>query len=249
MGNNKWLYVDIPLMDYEEARALQLEIVHARMNATIDRNVVLSLEHPSVFTLGRRGERTHLKVSESFLTARGVPIVHVERGGDITYHGPGQLVVYPILYLGKEGLRVNEYVTGLEEVMIRSAGDFGIKSERDPRNRGVWVGNNKLGSIGIAIRHGISFHGFAFNVNLALEPFTWIDPCGLQEIGMTSLERELSRKVSIDKVREVVRSHMENVFRVGLELINLGELRMLLKERQGFRESKNEDVYDPFYRS
>jgi lipoate-protein ligase B len=226
------MFVESPLMDYEEARALQLEIVHARKNATIDRNVVLSLEHPSVFTLGRRGERDHLKVSESFLRAKGVPIVHVERGGDITYHGPGQLVVYPILYLGKEGLRVNEYVTRLEEVMIRSAGDFGLKSERDPRNRGVWVGNNKLGSIGIAIRHGISFHGFAFNVNLAMGPFTWIHPCGLQEIGMTSLERELSRKVSMENVRDAVRTHMEAVFRVELELISPEELRVFLKERE-----------------
>ncbi len=229
MDKKKWLYVDIPLMAYEEARELQLEIVHAKKHATIGRNVVLFLEHPSVFTLGRRGERNHLKVTEAFLESKGVPIVHVERGGDITYHGHGQLVVYPIIVLGKEGLGVKEYVTGLEEVMIRAAGDFGIKSERDPRNRGAWVGNNKLGSIGIAIRHGISFHGFAFNVNLAMEPFTWIHPCGLQEIGMTSFERELSRKVPMGEVRDVVRSHMEDIFRVELELINLGELRTLLE--------------------
>ena len=230
MSNKKWLYVDIPLMAYEEARELQLEIVQARKHTTFDRNVVLFLEHPSVFTLGRRGERGHLKVTEAFLKSKGVPIVHVERGGDITYHGHGQLVVYPIIYLGKEGLGVKEYVTGLEEVMIRSAGDFGIKSERDPRNRGVWIGNNKLGSIGIAIRHGISFHGFAFNVNLAMEPFTWINPCGLQEIGMTSLERELSGKMPMEEVRDAVRSHMENIFEVELELVNLEKLRMLLKE-------------------
>jgi lipoate-protein ligase B len=230
MMGKKWLYVDIPLMAYEEARGLQLEIVQARKHTTFARNVVLFLEHPSVFTLGRRGERSHLKVTEAFLKSKGVPIVHVERGGDITYHGPGQLVVYPIIYLGKEGLGVKEYVTGLEEVMIRSAGDFGIKSERDSRNRGVWVGNNKLGSIGIAIRHGISFHGFAFNINLAMEPFTWIDPCGLQEIGMTSLQRELSQEVPTGEVREVVRSHMKDIFAVDLELINLVKLRTLLKE-------------------
>ena len=216
-------------MDYEEARALQLEIVKARKNATIDRNVVLSLEHPSVFTLGRRGDRSHLKVSEPFLKAKGIPVVHVERGGDITYHGPGQLVVYPILSLKKEGFGVNEYVTGLEEVMIRSAEDFGIKSERDPRNRGVWVGNNKLGSIGIAIRHGISFHGLAFNVNLSMEPFTWIHPCGLQEIGMTSLERELSRKVPMEKVRDTFGTHMESVFRIKLERISPEGLTDLLR--------------------
>jgi lipoate-protein ligase B len=230
MSKNTWLYVDIPLMAYDEARELQLEIVDAKRHATIDRNVILFLEHPSVFTLGRRGERSHLKVTEAFLESKGVPVVHVERGGDITYHGHGQLVVYPIITLRKESLGVKEFVTGLEEAMIRSAGDFGIRSERDPRNRGTWVGNNKLGSIGIAIRHGISFHGFAFNVSLAMEPFTWINPCGLQEIGMTSLEKELSRKVPMGEVREIVRSHMEDIFKVELESIDLRELRGQIKK-------------------
>lgn len=229
MGKNKWLYVDIPLMIYNKARELQLKTVRARRNATIDTNVVLSLEHPSVFTLGRRGDRNHLKVTEAFLSAKGVALVHVERGGDITFHGPGQLVVYPIIRLGEAGLRVHEYVTGLEEVMIRSAEDFGVDSGRDPRNRGVWVGNNKLGSIGVAIRHGISFHGFAFNVNPAMEPFTWIHPCGLQEIGMTSLEKELSEKVPMVDVRDVVRSHMETVFGFESELISLGDLSVRLQ--------------------
>ena len=233
MDKHKWLYVDIPLMDYEEARELQLEIVEARRHAAIDRNVVLFLEHPSVFTLGRRGERNHLNVTEAFLKSKGLPIIHVERGGDITYHGQGQLVVYPIILLGKDGLGVKEYVTGLEEVMLKSAGDFGVKSGRDPRNRGVWVGNNKLGSIGIAIRHGISFHGFAFNVNLVLEPFTWIHPCGLQEIGMTSLEKELRHMVPMGEVREVARANMEDIFGVELKLIKLGELGTLInKERE-----------------
>lgn len=215
-------------MAYEEGRALQLEIVQARSHGTIDRDVVLFTEHLSVFTLGRRGELKHLNVTEAFLKSRGVPVVHVERGGDITYHGEGQLVVYPIIRLMKDGLGVREYVTRLEEVMIRSAGDFGVISGRDPRNRGAWVGNNKLGSIGIAIRHGISFHGFAFNVNLALEPFTWIHPCGLRKIGMTSIEKELAHKVPMAEVREVVRTHMEDIFEVDLVLTRQGALRELL---------------------
>jgi lipoyl(octanoyl) transferase len=231
MGDKRWLYVDIPLMVYEEARSLQLEMISAKRHATLKRNVILSLEHPSVFTLGRRGDRNHLKVTEAFLRAKRVPIVHVERGGDITYHGPGQLVVYPIINLGKAGLRVHDYVTRLEEVMIRSSWDFGVTSGRDPRNRGVWVGNNKLGSIGIAIRHGISFHGFAFNVNLTMEPFTWIHPCGLQEVGMTSLEKELSQKVPMEEVRDTVRAHMKAVFGFESESISLGNLQTLLKKR------------------
>ena len=231
MVNNKWFYVDIPLMVYEDARSLQLETVSARRHAILDKNVILSMEHPPVFTLGRRGDRNHLKVTEAFLQAKSVPIVHVERGGDITYHGPGQLVVYPIINLGKAGLRVHDYVTRLEEVMIRSAAEYGVKSGRDPRNRGVWVGNNKLGSVGIAIRHGISFHGFAFNVNLSMEPFTWINPCGLKEIGMTSLEKELSQKVPMEGVRDSVRAHMEAVFGFESESIGLGTLQVFLKKR------------------
>jgi len=231
-GGKKWFCVDIPLIEYQEAWSLQAEIVLAIKDKTIDRNVVLFLEHPSVFTLGRRGGRNNLNVSEAFLESQGIPLVHVERGGDITYHGPGQLVAYPVLDLRGAGLDVVGHVTKLEDVMIRTARDFGVKAERNPLNRGVWVGNNKLGSIGIAIRRGITFHGFALNVNLTMEPFTWIQPCGLQGIGMTSLGRELVTDVSMRKARERARSHMEAVFGVALETIGLEELRAKFKSKR-----------------
>jgi lipoate-protein ligase B len=229
-GSDKaWLCADLPVVGYGEAWDLQTDLVAARKDRTINRNVILLLEHPSVFTLGRRGGLDDLTVSEAFLNKEGISIIQVERGGHITYHGPGQLVMYPIIDLRRSRMKVADYVESLEEVMIRTAADWGIRAERNPMNRGVWVGNKKLGSIGIAIRQGICFHGAAFNVNVSLKPFGWINPCGLQGIGVTSMERELSRKVSVNKIRETLKHHFGAVFGVNLVATSLSELQDLLK--------------------
>lgn len=205
------------MIEYKEAWDLQVRLVSARKDRDIDKDIVLLLEHPPVFTLGRRGGRENLSVSEDFLKREGISVFQVERGGNITFHGPGQLIVYPIIDLNEARLGVTDYVERLEEVMILVAADWGIRSQRNPLNRGVWVANKKLGSIGIAIRKGISFHGAALNVNLSLRPFSWINPCGLQGIGMTSLEQELGQRLSMDQVRLGVKRHMERVF--GVELV------------------------------
>lgn len=220
MRPETWLCADLPRMDYGKALGLQRDLVAARKAGLLPVDLLLLLEHGPVFTLGRRGGREHLAVSEDFLRERGIPLVHVERGGDITFHGPGQLVGYPILDLRANCLTVPDYVERLEEVMIRTADHWGVRAGRNPLNRGVWVGKAKLGSIGIAIRRGISFHGFAFNVNLALEPFSWIHPCGLAGIEMTSLERELSRELSLSEVREEMKQNLSAVFAVDLEPLN-----------------------------
>jgi len=224
LKQNQWLLVELPATEYTKAWDLQNNLVGARKDGVIDKDIVLLLEHPPVFTLGRRGGLKNLTVSEDSLKKAGIPVIHVERGGDITFHGPGQVVMYPIIDLRAARLGVIDYVGLLEEVMIRTASDWGIGAERNPLNRGVWVGNNKLGSIGIAIRHGISFHGMAFNVNLSLKPFGWINPCGLQNIGITSMERELSRKVSMDKVREDIKRHVEAVFSIELVMTDLTQI-------------------------
>lgn len=220
----KWLCIDVQAMGYTEAWNLQGRLVAARKDKTIDTNVILFLEHPPIFTLGSRGGLKNLTVSESFLARAGIPVIQVERGGDITFHGPGQLVVYPIIDLRRVRLTVVDYIENLEQIMIRTAADWGINAARHPMNRGVWVGNNKLGSIGIAIRRGIAFHGMALNVNLSLRPFGWINPCGLQDIRMTSMERELSEKVSMNQVRQCVKYHLEAVFGVELVMTHLWEL-------------------------
>jgi lipoate-protein ligase B len=223
------LCIDIPAMDYGEAWNLQGRLVTARKDRIIDTNVILLLEHPPIFTLGSRGGLNNLTVSENFLKKAGVPVIQVERGGDITFHGPGQLVVYPIIDLHGARLPVVDYIENLEEVMIRTAADWGIKAIRHPMNRGVWVGNNKLGSVGIAIRRGIAFHGMALNVNLSLKPFGWINPCGLQDTRMTSMEQELCRKVPMNQVRRSVKEHLEAVFSVELLMTGLRELQSHLE--------------------
>jgi len=216
-SGEKWLFVDLGLLDYREAWSLQKRLVDARKDDVLKTDVVLLLEHPPVFTLGRRGGLANLKVTETFLASRNIPLVHVERGGDITYHGPGQLVLYPIVHLRSAGLGVLPFVEGLEEVMIRSVGDWGIRAARNPLNRGAWVGQKKIGSIGIAVRRSVSFHGLALNVNTDLDPFTWVNPCGLHGIMITSMKRILGKKIPMEDMKDAAKRHVEKVFGVRLE--------------------------------
>jgi len=226
--DTEWFCVDLPTMAYTEAWTLQGRLVAARKKTALDTDLVLLLEHPPVFTLGRRGGLNNLKVSKASLKAAGIPVIQVERGGDITFHGPGQLIMYPILDLQKARLTVTDYVKSLEEIMIRLGRDYGVEAERNPRNRGVWVGARKLGSIGVAIRKGISFHGMALNVNPSLEPFQWIHPCGLQDVGITSIAEEGTIDVSVDQARHRIREHIETVFHVKLVTLGWSELQTLL---------------------
>lgn len=222
-----WLYFDLGLMDYHEARDLQLKAVNARLDRTLDSELVLFLEHPPVFTLGRRGGLDNLNVPKTFLDAQRISIIHVERGGDITYHGPGQLIVYPIVDLRAAGWKVVDFVGALEEVMIRTVADWGINAERNPLNRGAWVGLSKIGSIGIAVRHSITFHGVALNVNTVLEPFSWVHPCGLEGVSVVSMQQMVGREIPMDDVRLAARKHMERVFRITLLPATLQEVQNL----------------------
>jgi lipoate-protein ligase B len=217
--------VDLGLIDYNEAWKLQSDLVSARVAGTLDRDIILFLEHPAVFTLGRRGGLDHLLVSREFLQKSGIPIVHVERGGNITFHGPGQLVAYPIIDFRSRRIGVEAYVEALEDVMLRTARAWNIAAQRNPANRGIWVGNSKMGSIGIAIRRGFSFHGLALNVNVDLTPFDWIQPCGLKGVCMTSMQRELKRKLSMDDVCNVLKAHLESALNVKLDTTDLSRLQ------------------------
>lgn len=219
-----WLSADLGLTPYGPVHGLQTALVEARRTGALQRNTVLFLEHEPVFTLGRRGGRDHLRVTTRFLEGAGVPLVHVERGGDVTYHGPGQLVVYPIVHLSSARLEVVTFVERLEEVMIRTARDAGVEAVRSPRNRGVWAGWRKLGSVGIAVRRGVSFHGLALNVNPDLTPFEWIHPCGLQGVAMTSLALEGAEAATPDLVGPMLRRRVEEVFGTVLEETPLSAL-------------------------
>lgn len=216
---------DLGLLEFSKAHAIQLAILEARASGRVDRDMVLILEHPPVFTIGRRGNRDHLKVSSTFLTEAGMDLLHIERGGDITFHGPGQLILYPVFHLREAGFGIVEFVEKLEEIMIRTAEDMGVSASRDPRNHGIWAGGRKMGFVGIAVRRSISFHGIALNVDLPLEPFTWINPCGLENIHITSLNLEADRTIEMAVVKTNLLKQLEDVFTVSLQHITTDKLK------------------------
>lgn len=219
-----WISARLGQIAYPDAWDLQLRLVEARQANRLARDTVLLLEHPPVFTLGKRGGRESLLVPEETLARRGIPIVQVERGGNITYHGPGQLVVYPIVHLPGVGIGVVDMVDRLEEVMIRTCGDFGVAAGRNALNRGAWVGMNKIGSIGLAVRRGVSFHGLALNVDPDLTPFGFVQPCGLQGVGVTSIVREAGRPLKMEEALASAERNIEAVFGVRLEPVAAEEL-------------------------
>jgi len=228
----KWVCADIPSMDYREMWQLQLSLVEAKSTRSDMPDVVFLVEHPPVFTLGHRGGRDNLLASEKFLKEQRISVFHVERGGNITYHGPGQLVGYPVVKLRSNGWRVADFVEALEEIMIRSLADWGIRSDRKPLNRGVWVGTLKIGSVGIAVRQGVSFHGFALNVNTSLEPFNWIHPCGLQGVQLTSVKRILGKKIPMEEVRRAAVCHIGDIFEVELKIVCVEDIYRLLDDKE-----------------
>ena len=238
LKNKRCFCVEIDLMDYREAWDLQSRLAGARTDRILDRDMILMLEHPPVFTLGRRGGLDNLKIPEAFLEARGIQIVHVERGGDITYHAPGQLVVYPIVDLRARAWSVVGFVGKLEEIMIRTAADFGVVAERNTKNRGIWAGQDKLGSVGIAVRHDVSFHGLAINANTDLEPFSWINPCGMKSVQMISMKDLLGRELSMEEVRQSTTTHIEDIFDATLEKVSLEFVYDLLKDHSRKSEKR-----------
>ena len=222
-------------MEYREAWDLQSRLVSARKDRHLDRDIILILEHPPVFTLGRRGGLANLIVSESFLAEQGIKIIHVERGGDITYHGRGQLVVYPIMDLRLGRFKVVDFVGLLEDVMIRTLSDWGINGVRNPKNRGVWVEENKIGSIGIAVRRDVSFHGLALNVNVSLEPFNWINTCGLKGVKITSMRQILDREIAMEDIRHAISLHLQEVLGIKLEEVDLVDVNRILSNGEKTR--------------
>jgi lipoyl(octanoyl) transferase len=190
-------------VDYSEALWLQRQQVALRKAGTIP-DTLLLLEHPHVYTLGRNASRDNLLVSKQRLDEIGAQVFETDRGGDITYHGPGQLVGYPIFDLTRHRRDVAWYMRSLEEVFMGVAADFGIQAHRLNGARGVWVGDEKLVAMGVHISRWVTSHGFAFNANTDLRYFDYIIPCGLRDKGVTSLAKLLGKSVDMDKVSECV---------------------------------------------
>ena len=198
---------------YAEALALQRALVEERRAGRIP-DVLLLLQHPPVITLGVKGDggRANVLVTNERLAELGVAISETGRGGDVTYHGPGQIVGYPILDLKPDRQDVHRYVRDVEEVMIRVCADYGLQAGRVKGLTGTWIGAEKIGAIGIRISRWITSHGFAFNVSTNLDHFKLIVPCGIDDRGVTSLEQAAGRRIAIGEVEDALTRHFAAVF-------------------------------------
>jgi lipoyl(octanoyl) transferase len=221
------LIVELGLISWAEAYALQQRIVAARKAREID-DVFLLCEHPHVITLGRSANRANLLASEHVLRQKGVELHATNRGGDITYHGPGQIVGYPVLNLNNIKRDVGWYVRTLEEVMIRASADFGVSAFRVSEKTGIWVkagdSEEKLAAIGVHISRWVTSHGFAFNVSTDLRYFDLIVPCGIADRKATSLEKLLGRSVSLHEVKPRLANHFEELFSLSSLVVSREEL-------------------------
>ncbi|MCX7711502.1 MAG: lipoyl(octanoyl) transferase LipB [Clostridia bacterium] len=213
-------------INYDEALELQEKIMALRQEGKIE-DTLLLLEHPPVITIGRRGNESNILLSSEEIKDNGIGIYEVSRGGDVTYHGPGQMVGYPIMDLNNFGKDIKEFVWKVEEVFIRLLDrEYGIKAERDEKKyTGVWVGDSKITAIGIAVKRWVTMHGFAFNVNTDLEHFKWIVPCGITDKGVTSVQNILGHAEDFDKMCNVVAKTFCEVF--GLEAVYLSKEELL----------------------
>ena len=201
------------LIGYDEALALQRDLVEERRADNVP-DLLLLLEHPPVITLGVRSEiaRANVVATDERLGDLGIAVHETGRGGDVTYHGPGQIVGYPILDLRPDRCDVHKYVRDLEEVMIRTCADYGVSAGRISGLTGAWVGAEKIGAIGIRISRWITSHGFAFNVSTNLDHFKLIVPCGISDRGVTSLEKAIGRSIPMPQVEEALVRRFAEVF-------------------------------------
>ncbi|MDH3623523.1 MAG: lipoyl(octanoyl) transferase LipB [Myxococcales bacterium] len=199
------------LIDYDEAHALQKELQAKRIAGQIA-DTVLMLEHDPVITLGRSAREQHLLASPETLKAQGVSVHEVGRGGDVTYHGPGQLVAYPIIDLKPNRRDVRKYVWSLEETMIRTCADFGLDASRIEGLNGTWVKDHKIGAVGVRISRWVTMHGLALNVSTDLSHFDLIVPCGIQDKAVTSISVELGRQVGVAEVMKPLARHFAALY-------------------------------------
>ena len=201
------------VVPYAEALALQRALVEDRKAGRVG-DTLLLLQHPPVITLGVKGDggRSHVLATPERLVELGIELHETGRGGDVTYHGPGQVVGYPILDLKPDRCDVHRYVRDVEEVMIRVCADYGVEAGRIKGLTGTWVGHEKIGAIGVRISRWVTSHGFAFNVSTNLDHFNLIVPCGIRDHGVTSLERAAGRHIPNEDVENALARHFSEVF-------------------------------------
>lgn len=219
-------FIDLRRQSYTPVWAFQRRLQRQRIAGEIPDTLVF-VEHNPVYTIGKNGTDLHVIASEGFLRERGIEVVQVDRGGDVTYHGPGQLVGYPIFDLHQHKKSVSFYMRQLEEVFIDALTHWGLKSSRVEGYTGVWIGDEKITALGVRISRWVTMHGFAFNVNSRLEDFAGIIPCGIFHRGITSLEKQLGRVADMQEVKEVVLESFLKIFdfsKVRVEKVDLQEM-------------------------
>jgi lipoyl(octanoyl) transferase len=205
-----WI-VRVGLVPYAEAFEAQRRIAEARAAERVP-DVLVLLEHPPVYTKGRRTTPAELPMGEDWYRMQGIEVCETDRGGRVTYHGPGQLVGYPIVSLKPYGDDVHAYVRGLERVVIDALAEHGVEAEAVDGLTGIWVGDRKIGSIGVHVSRGVTTHGFAVNVNNDLQPFEWVVPCGIDGCRVTSLTRELGAEHDLDRFADTISRRFAEVF-------------------------------------
>ncbi len=233
------LLIQLGSVDYQSALNLQTELHQLRKQGAIG-DTLLLLEHPPVITLGRRANKTNLRVSEPELDRRGIKVYQIERGGDITYHGPGQLIGYPIFHLRAGLLGVRRFVEGVEQALILALKKVGVDAGVKPKQIGVWVQGKKIASLGIAVKEHITLHGFALNVKGDLAGFQLINPCGLNPSVMTTVER-CGGKTAMPLVRAAVIAGFEQVFGIEFQRNLPRSLTSLTKRLNAFCISSASD--------
>jgi len=210
------LFCRLGTVDYAEAHRLQKELQAKRISGEIG-DTVLLLEHPPVLTMGRSAKEQHVLAAPGVLAARGISVHEVGRGGDVTYHGPGQLVAYPIIDLKPDRRDVRKYMWSLEETMIRTCADFGLSATRVEGLNGAWVGDRKVGAVGVRISRWVTMHGLALNANSDLTHFDLIVPCGIQDKKVTSLSAEIGRTVFATDVIDPLARHFAELYDTDVE--------------------------------
>ena len=228
---DKTYHIHIGSSNFKEVWDLQREINNYKQNNKCT-DIIISTEHTNVYTLGKSGDKNHLLLNDNELEKKKIAYFEIDRGGDLTYHGPGQLVIYPILDLKQFYLDTHRYLRDLEKVIILTLKNYGIDSYRDEEYTGVWVNDKKICAIGVKISRWITMHGLAFNINNNLSYFDYIIPCGIFHKGVTSMKELLGSEADINSVLKNVLKNFEIVFGIKIENISIADL-------PGFYRNKN----------
>ena len=216
-------WLDLGQMPYSPAFEIQERLLKARIEGRLAPTVILQ-ENPPVFTIGRSGSRKNILASPEDLKARGIDVLEVNRGGDVTYHGPGQLVASPLFYLGDVGLNANQYMHSLEDVLVELLTQYDIRTHKIEDYPGVWHGESKIASVGIAVKHGFTFHGLSLNVDPDLDAFNLINPCGVKLMPVSSVRQVLGHSPPMAEVKKQLKALVEKTYDINVRVTSWPDL-------------------------